>query len=221
MTTLVDPYLPGLETFVFDAEEQAAIEAALATDKPWDWKPGGAVEVSLTSVKAKIRDLHLMRHGHRCCYCRFPLHGGGHFVIDREHVLPKSIEAFRHLSYSIWNLGASCKRCNMQYKGADVDFVIDANCAEALQQSENYRLIHPNFDSFKDHISFRLEADDDVTVIKYTKRPGSEKAVYTYDYFGLRGREIGAADEAQGLDVPQELGEWATKAQEMAREHGQ
>lgn len=218
---MADPYLPGLETFVFDADEQAAIDAALATDKPWDWKPGGDVGSSLVSVKAKIRELHLERHGHRCCYCRFPLHGGGHFVIDREHVLPKSVDAFRHLSFTVWNLGASCKRCNMQYKGADVHFVVDASSADALQQSANYRLIHPNFDFYKDHISFRLEANDDVTLVKYTKLPGSEKAVYTYEYFGLRGREVSAADEAQGMDVPHELGEWATKAQDLAREFGQ
>ncbi len=218
---MADPYLPGLETFVFTADEQAAIEAAFATDKPWDWKPGGDVETYILSVKTKIRDLHLERHNNRCCYCRFPLHGGGHFIIDREHVLPKSVKAFRHLSFTVWNIGASCKRCNMQYKGADIDFVIDTGSADALQQSSNYRLIHPNFDSFKDHISFRLEADDDMTLIKYTKRPGSDKAVYTYAYFGLRGREVGAADEAQGLDRPQEFGEWATKAREMARQYGQ
>lgn len=218
---MADPYLPELETFALDAEEQAAIIAALATDKPWDWKPGGGLEESLVSAKGKIRNLHLARHGQRCCYCRFPLHGGGHFVIDREHVLPKSVEAFRHLSFTVWNLGVSCKRCNMQYKGADVDFLINAGCAEALQDGANYRLIHPNFDLYKDHISFRLEANDDATIVKYTKKPTSDKAVYTYDYFNLQGREVGSADEAQGLDMPQDLGEWALKAQELAREHGQ
>lgn len=221
MIALPDPYLPGLDTVAFTDDELAAIAAALATEKPWDWKPGGAVEAVLVAVKAKIRDLHLARHGHRCCYCRFPLQGGGHFVIDREHILPKSVDAYRHLAYTVWNLGIACKRCNMQYKGAKVDFVIDGASAPAFQDNANYRLIHPNFDLYKEHLSFRMEVNDDATVVKYTKQSGSDKGPYTYDYFNLRVREVGTFDDAQGLDVPEDLGAGALAAQELAREYGQ
>ncbi|WP_299846415.1 hypothetical protein [uncultured Paracoccus sp.] len=218
---LPDPYQPSLDTCVFTDDEEAAIANALATEKPWDWRPGGAEEESLRSAKAKIRDCHLARHGDRCCYCRFPLHGGGHFIVDPEHVLPKSNNTYRPLAYAVWNLGISCKRCNMQYKGAKIDFVVDAVNDAAFQDSANYRLIHPNFDSYKDHISISMAMNDDTTLIKYTTHQGSEKGSYTYDYFNLREREVGTFDAAQGRDVPDELGNGAREARELAREYGQ
>lgn len=218
---LPDPYMPRLDACVFTDDEKSAIAKALATDKPWDWKPGGEDENSLRSAKAKIRHLHLTRHGNKCCYCRFPLHGGGHFVVDPEHVLPKSKDAYRSLAYTVWNLGMSCKRCNMQYKNSKIDFVVDPTAAAAFQDSANYRLIHPNFDLYKDHISISLVITDDTALIKYTTHQGSEKGSYTYDYFNLREREVGTFDAAQGRDVPDELGNGAREAHELAREYGQ
>jgi len=218
---LTDPYLPKLATCVFSDDEEAAISAALATVKPWDWKPGGTQEVALVAAKEKIRDLHKVRQGDRCCYCRFPLHGGGHFIVDPEHVLPKSLDAYRPLSFSVWNLGIACKRCNMQYKRAKIDFVIDKDDAAQFQISGNYRLIHPNFDLYKDHISITLQMNDDTTLIKYTKMPGSEKGPYTYDYFNLREREVGTFDAAQGLEVPADLEDGALEAQALARQFDQ
>lgn len=221
MTALPDPYVPSLDTCVFTDDEKEVIAAALATEKPWDWKPGGAEQAILVAAKVKIRDLHLARHGDRCCYCRFPLHGGGHFIVDPEHVLPKSLDAYRPLAYTVWNLGIACKRCNMQYKRAKVDFLINTGTGADFQDSENYRLIHPNFDLYKEHISIRMEINDDTTLIKYTKRPGSVKGPYTYDYFNLQEREVGTFDTAQGIDVPDDLNKGALEAQDLARQFGQ
>lgn len=221
IVALPDPYVPSLETCVFTGEEKAVIAVALTMEKPWDWKPGGTEEATLVAAKVKIRDLHRARHGDRCCYCRFPLHGGGHFIVDPEHVLPKSLDSYRPLAYTVWNLGIACKRCNMQYKRAKIDFVIDAVTAAAFQDSANYRLIHPNFDLYKEHISINMEMNDDATLIKYTKRPGSEKGLYTYDYFNLQEREVGTFDAAQGLDIPGDLEKGALEAQELARQFGQ
>lgn len=218
---LPHPYVPSLETCAFTDEEKAVIAVALTMEKPWDWKPGVTEEATLVAVKVKIRDLHRARHGDRCCYCRFPLHGGGHFIVDPEHVLPKSLDSYRPLAYTVWNLGIACKRCNMQYKRAKIDFVIDAVTAAAFQDSANYRLIHPNFDLYKEHISINMEMNDDATLIKYTKRPGSEKGLYTYDYFNLQEREVGTFDASQGLDVPGDLEQGALEAQELARQFGQ
>lgn len=220
-TALPDAYVPAIDTCVFTEEEKAAIDAALATEKPWNWKPGGDQEASITAAKVKIRELHKARHGDRCCYCRFPLHGGGHFIIDPEHILPKSLPAYRLLSFTVWNLGISCKRCNMQYKKAKIDFVVDPDTAEALQGSANYLLIHPNFDLYKEHISINLEMSDDSTIIKYTKRPGSAKGCYTFDYFNLQEREVGSFDEAQGFAASQDLSPGALEAQKLADQFGQ
>ncbi|WP_143749155.1 HNH endonuclease [Mesorhizobium sp. WSM3882] len=217
---MADPYLPALDSVVFTNAEKDAIAAALATDKPWDWKPGGEVEEALKSVKKKILDLHMARHGDRCCFCRKNMKGGGPFVIDREHVLPKSLPDYKVLAYEMWNLGISCKRCNMGYKKRKVDFVVDAANPAALQSSANYRLIHPNYDLYKDHIRISSTQDDDTTIVKYT-RTGSEKGQYTYDYFNLRELEVGSFDEAQGGTMSEGLGQGALQARLLAAEYDQ
>jgi hypothetical protein len=81
-----DPYTPTLEGFAFTDAEKIAIAAALTKSKPWDWKPDGELGQTLKSVKKKIHDLHMARHGHRCCYCRKTLKGGGHFDDDNQKV---------------------------------------------------------------------------------------------------------------------------------------
>ncbi|MGB3899754.1 MAG: hypothetical protein WA973_14515 [Mesorhizobium sp.] len=217
---MTDPYQPALTSVAFTVAEKAAIVAAMKTPKPWDWKPGGAQGDAIVSVKRKILDLHMARHGGRCCYCRKNLHGGGHFVIDREHVLPKSRAAFKLLAYEIWNLGIACKRCNMQYKKNKVDFVVDQINAAALQTSANYRLIHPNYDLYKDHILISVKQDDDVTVVKYTKQ-GTAKGDYTFDYFKLGELEVGSFDVSQGRPELEDLGEGALEARSLAAEFDQ
>ncbi len=218
--TMADPYQPALQSIVFTDVEKEVIKAALATAKPWDWKPGGDLGEALKSVKKKIHDLHMARHGDRCCYCRKNMKGGGYFVIDREHVLPKSLAAYKLLAYELWNLGISCKRCNMQYKKNKVDFVINPDDAAACQTAVNYRLIHPNYDLYKDHIRVSATQNDDITVVKYTKT-GTDKGEYTYDYFNLRELEVGSFDEAQGLSMPEELGEGALEARLLAANYQQ
>lgn len=217
---MVDPYTPLLDSIAFTEADQAAIEAALLTADPWGWKPGGAQSDAITSVKTKIRDLHMARHGDRCCYCRKNLHGGGHFIVDREHVLPKSRAAYKLLAYEIWNLGISCKRCNMQYKRSRIDFVVDKVTPATFRTSANYRLIHPNFDLYKQHIGISTQQDDDVTLVKYTTK-GTEKGDYTYDYFNLKELEVGSCDAAQGALSFEGLGEGALEARFLVAVHQQ
>lgn len=217
---MTDPYKPLLTSIKFTIAEKKAIAAALKTVKPWDWRPGGAQEDAINAVKAKICNLHMARHGDRCCYCRKNLHGGGHFTIDREHVLPKSLKAFKLLAYEVWNLGVACKRCNMQYKKNKIDFVVDPANVAALQTSANYYLIHPNYDLYKDHISFVEVRNDDFTLLKFTRK-GTPKGEYTFQYFNLEGLEVGKADASQGRPELEDLGEGALEAQSIAAEFDQ
>lgn len=221
MAAMADPYLPALADFAFTDDEQAVIDVALATVKPWDWEPKGNTLTTFKAVKTRIRDIHMQRHNHRCCYCRRDLHGAGHFMIDREHVLPKSLEPYRQLAFEMWNLGTSCKRCNMEYKGDKDDFVIVKGDPAALQDGANYRLIHPNFDRYKDHISRSAVEDDDVVVVTFTKVPGSAKAEYTYDYFNLAGLERQIQDQSQGAFVVELPSEGGLEVRRLAESLGQ
>ncbi|TPJ13724.1 HNH endonuclease [Mesorhizobium sp. B2-7-3] len=217
-----DAYTPTLEDFAFTDSEMEVITAALETEKPWDWKAGDERDETVKIIKKKIETFHLGRHKDQCCYCRRHLGGAGYFMIDREHVLPKSVGAFRLLSFEIWNLGVSCKRCNMQYKKERIDFVIDQADEGARKSSHNYRLIHPNFDNYEKHFDHYMLQKNGVTLQKFTRLEGSAKAEYTYDFFNLRGLEVGSFDEAQGVaQQHQGLGKGALEARSLAEDFGQ
>jgi len=217
----VDRYLPALEAFTLTDGEQQIVVAALASPDPWGFAPDTAQSAVIASVKAKIRDYHLARHGSKCCYCRINLYGGGPFMTDREHVLPKSIADYKPLIYTIWNLGIACKRCNMEYKKNKVDFVVTADDPALLTNGDNYRLVHPNFDLYTEHLSRSAMEEDDAVLVKYTVIAESPKGAYTYQYFNLRGLEIDSFDKAQGIETTGGLGEFALEARGLAEAFGQ
>lgn len=218
---MVDPYVPPLAEFAFDAAEVAVINVALASDKPWDYVPGGDAEIALLkSAKKKILDLHLQRHGWTCCYCRTNLKGAGPFMTDREHVLPKGKPAYKALSYTLWNLAAACKRCNLQFKRSGDDFVIDGNDPAALVTSDNYRFVHPNFDLWDDHLT-RLAVQVNAKNIVKILRKDSAKAAYTHAFFRLQDFEIDSFDAAQGLDNETEESAAVMELRKLAEAFGQ
>jgi len=216
-----DRYLPSLASFGLTAEEQAAVTLALASPDPWKWNPGAAQAELIVSAKNKIRDHHLLRHGEKCCYCRTNLHGTGHFTIDREHILPKSIAAYRGLSYEIWNLGIACKRCNMEYKKDKIDFVVSPQDTTLFGDGANYLFVHPNFDLYREHLSRSSLEEEESVLVKYTVVEESLKGAYTYEYFNLRGLEINSFDLAQGLDANDSLSEGALEVRSLADEYRQ
>lgn len=212
-----DKYQPLLSNFTLTDDEQETIAEALLEEVPWDWKPGNPKKQHLKSAKDKIREYHLDRHDQRCCYCRRNLFGEATLCIDREHVLPKGNDEYRHLSFTMWNLGASCKRCNMVYKGQGEEFIVAGSLVDDLNSSGCYAFIHPNFDLYKDHLERRAQEANDSVIVKYTVQNDSEKGKYTYDYFNLKGLEVGSFDAAQGNKATILIGDLAMKVRLLAQ----
>lgn len=218
---MVDAYLPVLADLVFTAEEQDAIKAALETAAPWDWKPGAPQQDALQSAKNKIRVFQLLRHKGRCCYCRLNLHGGGHFLQDREHVLPKSKPHYKPYSFSTWNIGVSCKRCNLEIKRADDTFVIEKSDANHYEMSENYTLVHPNFDCYESHLRRFEYGGGPMSLVIFSLKHGSDKGVAMRKYFRLGELEVDSFDQAQGLDQEDVEFGIAVQVRDLAKKWGQ
>lgn len=196
-----DPLHPPLADFVFTAVEAAAVALALSTDKPWEHEHEDltAVKKTLTELKNRIRTFHMLRQGSKCCYCRMNLHGGGSFIVDREHIVPK--DKYKDLAYEISNLSVACKRCNMQFKKADTAFLVDRNTILRHHTSaDQYLFIHPNFEKYSLFIQRLSVEDENHTFVKYNKT-GHPKAEFTYNYFDLRSLETNSFDEAQGINT--------------------
>ena len=213
---MTDAYEPKLVTFSLTVQEAAAITAALATANPW------AVENDdIKSVKKKIRDFHLERHENTCCYCRRDLEDGGYFMIDREHVLPKG--KYKPYSFTIWNLSISCKRCNMELKGEDDEFVVNKTSIPTFQTSGNYLIVHPNFDEWETHLTREMQQLNKAVLVKFTVRDSSQKGRYTYEFFRLQAMEKDSFDRAQGINrkAMESQSEFVLEARSIARETGQ
>ncbi len=219
---MADPYLPALKDFDLDDDEAAAVASALASDEPWNCKPENQDEMAaLKSAKDKILAYHLSRHGGNCCYCRLNLNGAGPYMTDREHILPKGKQVYKPFSYSMWNLAAACKRCNMQFKRSGDAFVIDPDDPSKFQDSGNYRFVHPNFDAYSEHLT-RLQAQVDTkNIVIFVKTPGSAKAAYTHDFFALHELQVDSFDKAQGLEGESLETELAVKVRTLAKEFKQ
>ncbi|MGR3795644.1 HNH endonuclease [Vannielia sp. SX4] len=217
---MTDCYTPPLDGFALTADEEAAVEAALATNDPWkhDAAALAAHTVVLAALKNRIREFHLQRRNQLCCYCHKNLHGEFNMVLDREHILPKS--TYPALAYRIGNLATSCKKCNMRIKGNDVSFVIDLHdIVVHYADPRRYSFIHPNFDRFQDHMD-RIELQNGGNIlVAFCVVGGSDKGKYHYDYFHLCELAINSFDDAQGRSF--DLTEVVLQVTELAKGRGQ
>lgn len=214
---MVDQYSPALDSFVFDDDEIEAVVATFGVRDPWDHEAEelAAVCETLRTLKDRIRGHHLLRHDSNCCYCKMPLDGGGRYMVDREHILPK--RPFGHLAYAIFNLSAACKRCNMEMKGQRLDFIVNRIAVGADPENEaHYRFIHPNFDLWSDHLKRYVVQENSAKLIKYVVVPNSRKGAYTVDFFQLKELEVDSFDVAQGkAPIDAEQMAWVRKIRAM------
>jgi hypothetical protein len=105
----------------------------------------------------------------------------------------------------------------MVCKGKDEGFIVAGHQADSLNSSGCYAFIHPNFDLYKDHLERRAQEANDTNIVKYTVQNGSEKGEYTYDYFNLKGLEVGSFDTAQGFKASILIGDLAMKVRLLAQ----
>lgn len=200
--TITDYLEPKLASLQFTADEKAAIETALNSTAPWDHEAQSCkmVRDHLAAIKNKLRAFHMQRQDNDCAYCKVSLAGRAGVSIDREHILPKG--KYTAYTYEAFNLSVACKRCNMDIKKERCDFLANASDGQHLQASENYLIVHPNFDDWYKHLCIESVRIGRVRIFKYLVNGKSTKAVYTYSYFKLQDLEEDTFDQAQGLPRP-------------------
>ena len=164
------------------------------------WEDG-----SLDQVKQKIKDHFLIKTQDQCCYCRKNFTGEFRFVIDIEHILPKSI--YPELIFELVNLSVSCKRCNMKIKRENTAFLIDPiGVVNQIGDPSQYLISHPNLDNYFEHMTRLTQTVNDKKSVKYI--PLTDKGIYTYAFFKLHQLEIDTLNIAQGItDTSTELSE--------------
>ncbi|RZK10312.1 MAG: HNH endonuclease [Flavobacterium sp.] len=151
----------------------------------------------IKALKRKIKKHYRSAQNENCCYCRKNTVGEFNMVLDIEHILPKSL--FSGFMFEIKNLSISCKRCNMEIKKDDISFLIQSQSfLDDPFDAKHYKFIHPNSDTYYDHIDVEVSIKNENKMIKYTVLQGSPKGSFTYTYFKLHALEVDSFDRSQG-----------------------
>ncbi|MFL9844598.1 HNH endonuclease [Flavobacterium rhizosphaerae] len=154
----------------------------------------------LEDLRKRIKDYFLDLPELACCYCNRNFKGEFRMVIDIEHILPKG--KFKDLTYEPLNLNISCKRCNMQYKNENTDFIIDETAMGTdYFKSNHYKIIHPNLDTYLKHLNLNVYQYGKNKYTKYRVIENSSKGHFTYNYFNLKDFEIENINRAQGGNI--------------------
>lgn len=142
-----------------------------------DYKIWNTTKGMVAKIRVAIREHYKIQQSYMCCYCRqqnIQEHG---YVWDCEHILPKAI--YPKFLFEPFNLALSCKACNLakeKYKEQIIINSKDRYCTDKY----NYRIIHPHFDVYSEHLKVKVRRGTTVHEIVTTT-----KGAFTYKCCGL------------------------------------
>lgn len=106
-------------------------------------------DAAIKPVKKEIKDHYISEQSRRCAYCRQPMHTDNNGVWDAEHVISKTKNP--EFMFVPRNLAISCKDCNLAKSEEEVRRVKKVAFPDT---SEEYRIVHPHFDDYDQHIGW-------------------------------------------------------------------
>ncbi len=183
-----------MQPYVLTREDVNNIKSAIeAGGKTWS-------SAHISDFKQRVKNYYRTAQNEQCSYCKRVTLGEFKMVLDIEHILPKGEAEFKKFMFDPKNLCVSCKRCNMEIKGADTSFiVVGSSFEEEFYASKKYLFLHPHSDNYWDSINYSVAIENDIQLIQYTVVNDCPKGLYTYDYFRLAQLEIDIVNEAQGI----------------------
>lgn len=131
----------------YDAQNQAIVDefnARLPDQKdPEYWS-----DPVVNPVRGEIKDHYIAEQNRRCCYCDREYPTNNKAVWEGEHIIART-KAPRFM-FEPRNLSACCKDCNNAKREGDVR--VDPDRVSFPDESHHYRIVHPHFDRYEDHI---------------------------------------------------------------------
>ncbi|WP_406819528.1 HNH endonuclease [Pseudomonas sp. KnCO4] len=151
--------------------------------------PGYWSDKGLEKLKSRIKDHYITVQKTRCCYCNNLILSRNHRVWDVEHIAARA----KHVRFMFEprNLAASCPDCNLS-KG-DKEVLVNPSRKTYPTASKDFKIIHPHFDRYEDHISCR-----EFIYIPFTNKGkftiyACDLLRFTVDFMGMKGS---AADKS-------------------------
>ncbi|MBD8254407.1 HNH endonuclease [Pseudomonas fluorescens] len=135
---------------IFSKEQIETIKNTLSST---DFRPASWSNNELNSIKKTIKDHYLSAQNFTCFYCR------QRFVIkhnrawDTEHIISRS--AYPRFMFEPKNLCVVCIECNTEKSDKNI---LNSNkkITKLPKSSAAYKIVHPHFDTFEDHIEVIL-----------------------------------------------------------------
>jgi 5-methylcytosine-specific restriction endonuclease McrA len=160
-------------------------------------------------VRKEIKDHYIAEQAHRCAYCHHPIYTNNNAVWDAEHVISKQRNP--EFMFEPRNLAISCKDCNIAKGEQEVRNTQKVSFPET---SPEYKIVHPHFDNYEDHIRWAGPVCIAVTADKGSKtiamcnltryaamQIGEIQNIMDDDFNELLGQLMGAKSPAQGRIV--------------------
>lgn len=124
----------------------------------------------LEPLRSRVKRFYIEAQQTRCCYCNRHLGTDHHRMWDVEHVASRA--RYPRFMFEPRNLAACCPDCNL-LKG-DAEVFVKKKRKRYPSTSAGFRIVHPHFDTYDDHIFQR-----DMVYVGKTEK--GKNTIYTCD----------------------------------------
>lgn len=139
-----------------------------ANKKTEDWS-----DEKYSNLRKKIKDHYLKEQDYTCFFCRQRIKVKHNRAWDTEHIIARSL--YPKFTFEPKNLCVICIDCNIEK--SDDPVLRRNNIVKLPKKSGSYKLIHPHFDDYDDHIQ--------VLVVGELYKHKSPKGKFTFRLYGL------------------------------------
>lgn len=148
----------------------------------------------LNGLRSHVKSHYIAAQNTRCCYCNTHLQTEHHRVWDAEHIVPRAKHP--RFMFTPRNLAASCLDCNSA-KG-DTEVLVNPKIKTYPTRSESFKIIHPHFDIFDDHIKY-------FKFVYLPKTQKGKKTIYVCDLLRFAQKYIDWENSASDLSFEKEV----------------
>lgn len=146
--------MPIINTpIVFSAESEQLIATKIASPEFSHTNWG---DDDLLPVRQELRNFYRTEQRLRCIYCQNPISAISVHGVHIEHIVPKSI--YQQFLFTPKNLCLICPDCNHSkgqneiLPGFDTNPLNNINISQYPRSSDAFKIVHPYFDTYEDHI---------------------------------------------------------------------
>lgn len=151
---------------------------------------------ALIDIRKSVKQHYIREQEYRCCYCQqkdYSEHGRDW---DAEHVIARSLEP--KFMFTPENLAVSCVECDQRKSATEVRV---RNFRKFPQKSSHYKIVHPHFDDWSEH----LEIEGGETYVALTEK--GKFTIYHCDLFRFRQRKMNIERPIRDKRFERDIGE--------------